>query len=90
MGTTINGRKVLELPLAGRNAIDLLRTQPGITGSNGGQNFNGARSGSLNVSVDGTNAQDNLINSLYLATVASGMISKVRCLEVASARGSPA
>lgn len=73
VGTTINGRKVLELPLAGRNAIDLLRTQPGITGSNGGQNFNGARVGSLNISVDGTNAQDNLLNSLYLATVASGI-----------------
>ena len=73
VGTVINGRKVLELPLAGRNAIDLLRTQAGVTGANGGQNFNGARVGSLNISVDGTNAQDNLINSLFLATVTSGI-----------------
>src|SRR5262245_28026592 len=73
VGTVVDGRKLLELPLAGRNAIDLLRTQPGITGANGGQNFNGARAGSLNISVDGTNAQDNLINSLFLATVASGV-----------------
>src|SRR5438445_8879741 len=71
VGTVVNERKVLELPLAGRNAIDLLRTQPGITGANGGQNFNGARVGSLNVTVDGTNTQDNLLNSLFLATVAS-------------------
>lgn len=73
VGTVVNGRKVLELPLAGRNAIDLLRTQAGVTGANGGQNFNGARVGSLNITVDGTNAQDNLLNSLFLATVTSGI-----------------
>jgi len=73
VGTVINGRKVLELPLAGRNAMDLLRTQAGVTGANGGQNFNGARVGSLNISIDGTNAQDNLLNSLFLATVTSGV-----------------
>jgi hypothetical protein len=73
VGNVVTGRKILELPLAGRNAIDLLRTQPGVTGSNGGQNFDGARVGSLNISIDGTNAQDNLLNSLFLATVTSGM-----------------
>ena len=73
VGAVITGRRVLELPLAGRNAIDLLRTQAGVTGANGGQNFNGARVGSLNISVDGTNAQDNLLNSLFLATVTSGI-----------------
>ena len=73
VGTVISGRRVLELPLAGRNAMDLLRTQAGVTGANGGQNFNGARVGSLNITVDGTNAQDNLINSLFLATVTSGI-----------------
>jgi hypothetical protein len=73
VGTVVSGRKVLELPLAGRDAIGLLRTQPGITGANGGQNFNGARVGSLNVTVDGTNAIDNLLNSLFLATVTSSI-----------------
>jgi len=56
VGAVVNGRKVLELPLAGRNAVDLLRTQAGVSGANGGQNFNGARVGSLNITVDGTNA----------------------------------
>jgi hypothetical protein len=73
VGAVVNGRKVLELPLAGRNAVDLLRTQAGVSGANGGQNFNGARVGSLNITVDGTNAQDNLLNSLFLATVTSGI-----------------
>jgi len=73
VGTVISGKRVLELPLAGRNAMDLLKTQAGVTGANGGQNFNGARVGSLNISVDGTNAQDNLLNSLFLATVSSGI-----------------
>lgn len=73
VGTVISGKRVLELPLAGRNAMDLLKTQAGVTGANGGQNFNGARVGSLNISIDGTNAQDNLLNSLFLATVTSGV-----------------
>lgn len=73
VGEVVNGRKVLELPLAGRNAIDLLRTQAGVTGPNSGQNFNGTRVGALNITVDGTNAIDNLINSLFLATVTSSI-----------------
>src|SRR6185436_17548436 len=31
------------------------------------------RVGTLNISVDGTNVQDNLLNSLFLATVVSGL-----------------
>lgn len=73
VGSVITGRQVLELPLAGRNAMELLRTQAGVTGPNGGENFNGARVGSLNVSVDGTNIQDNLLNSLFLTQVVSGL-----------------
>ena len=73
VGSVVSGRQVLELPLAGRNAVDLLRTQAGVSGANGGQNFNGARVGSLNITVDGTNAQDNLLNSLFLAQVTSGI-----------------
>jgi len=73
VGSVITGRQVLELPIAGRNAFDLLRTQAGVSGPNGGQNFNGARVGSLNVTVDGTNIQDNLLNSLFLTSVVSGV-----------------
>jgi len=73
VGTVINDRKVLELPLAGRNAFDLISTQAGVTGANGGQNFNGARVGSLNITLDGTIATDNLLNSLFLAQVTSGI-----------------
>lgn len=73
VGNVVTGRKVLELPLAGRNAFDLLSTQAGITGPNGGQNFSGARVGSLNVTVNGTNVQDNLLNSLFLTAVVSSM-----------------
>ena len=88
VGTVINGRKVLELPLAGRNAMDLLRTQAGVTGSNGGQNFNGARVGSLNISVDGTNAQDNLIT--VDPTVAHAMRSCLPLIWTHDVFGAPA
>ena len=73
VGSILTGRKLLELPLAGRSVFDLISTQAGTSGSNGGQNFNGARSGSLNVTIDGVNAQDNLLNNLFNAFVAASV-----------------
>jgi len=35
VGAVINERRVLDLRIAGRNALDLLRTQPGVSGPNG-------------------------------------------------------
>ena len=63
MGTVVQGRALLDLPLEARNALDLLTTQAGAAGT-GGQNFSGNRSGSLNITLDGTNIQENLINGL--------------------------
>ncbi|HJZ97550.1 MAG TPA: carboxypeptidase regulatory-like domain-containing protein, partial [Candidatus Solibacter sp.] len=73
VGAVINAQRILELPIAGRNALDLLKTQPGVSGPNGGQNFSGARSGSLNVTIDGTNVQDNLLNALTYTNVATSI-----------------
>ncbi|MFN0108782.1 MAG: carboxypeptidase regulatory-like domain-containing protein [Blastocatellia bacterium] len=58
VGGVVNGMKVRDLPLPGRNALDLVLTQAGLNGSN----FSGARIGSLNVQRDGINVQDQRIN----------------------------
>lgn len=65
VGNVVSGRQVLELPLAGRSAYDLIATQAGVVG----QNFSGNRSGSLNFTIDGLNAQDNLLNGLTNAAI---------------------
>lgn len=69
VGNVITGKKILELPLVGRNAFDFIQLQAGVEG--GGNNFNGTRSASLNVSLDGINTQDNYFNGLAATTVAN-------------------
>ena len=67
VGNVVSGRQVLELPLAGRSTYDLISTQAGVVGAN----VSGNRTGSLNVTTDGINAQDNLLNGLFYIGVAN-------------------
>ncbi len=69
VGNVITGRKILELPLIGRNAFDFIQLQAGVEG--GGNNFNGTRSASLNITLDGINTQDNYFNGLGATNVAN-------------------
>ncbi|MFN0088360.1 MAG: carboxypeptidase regulatory-like domain-containing protein [Blastocatellia bacterium] len=59
VGGVISGQKVKDLPLPGRDALGLVLTQGGLAGSN----FSGARIGTLNISRDGVNIQDQRINT---------------------------
>lgn len=66
VGEVVEGKRLLDLPLAGRSAYDLLITQPGVQS---GTNFylNGNQGGSVNFTMDGINAQNNLLSgSFYL------------------------
>jgi hypothetical protein len=65
VGGVISGQKVQELPLPNRDALGLVLTQSGIIGSN----FSGARIGTLNISRDGVNIQDQRINVGLTSTV---------------------
>lgn len=67
VGNVVSGRQVLELPLAGRNSYDLVSTQAGVVG----ESFSGNRRGSLNFTLDGINAQDNLLNGTFNAVVSN-------------------
>ncbi|MBI3680931.1 MAG: carboxypeptidase regulatory-like domain-containing protein [Acidobacteria bacterium] len=67
VGSVIAGQKILDLPLTTRNAYDLLATQAGLVGDH----FSGNRTGSLNFTLDGVNQQDNLLNGLGFAAIAS-------------------
>jgi hypothetical protein len=57
LGTVVDARRVLDLPLNGRNPLDLIQLQAGVVGSN----VSGNRTTSNNIRVDGIQAQDNFI-----------------------------
>ncbi len=72
LGNVVEERKILELPLVGRSAYDLIATQPGviINGSEG-VNINGGQTGAVNYTTDGINTQDNLLNGAFNTNVAN-------------------
>ena len=58
VGGVLNGKLIEELPIPGRSAFSLLYTQAGLLGAN----ISGTRRGSLNISLDGVNVQDQRLN----------------------------
>lgn len=70
VGGVVDGKKLLDLPLVARSAYDLLLTQPGVSSGaliNGSGNYylNGNQAASVNYTMDGITAMDNLHNSTF-------------------------
>lgn len=65
IGSAITGRQISELPFTSRNALDLVLNLPGTStpGRPRTSSVNGLPQGSLNITLDGLNVQDNLIRS---------------------------
>ncbi|MCS6806338.1 MAG: carboxypeptidase-like regulatory domain-containing protein [Acidobacteriota bacterium] len=70
VGDVVDARRVLDLPLNGRNPLDLIQIQSGVVYNN----VSGTRTTSNNIRVDGIQAQDNFIqeniNTSFIATTA--------------------
>ncbi len=72
VGGTVTGQAIFELPLNGRNTLDLLATQPGVTptnpdsGSAGGYSIGGGRTDSVTFLLDGGLNNDLLSNSVIV------------------------
>ena len=65
IATTISGRQINELPFVARDAVQLVLTQPGVTtpGTPRTSSINGLPKGSINMTLNGLNIQDNLLKS---------------------------
>ncbi len=65
VGTTITGRQITETPIASRDALDLVGLLPGTAtvGRPRSASINGLPKGSLTITVDGVDVQDNLLRS---------------------------
>jgi hypothetical protein len=65
VGTTVTGRQITETPIASRDALDLVGLMPGTAtvGAPRRSSINGLPKGSLSISIDGVDVQDNLLRS---------------------------
>jgi len=65
VSSTIVGRQITDLPFASRNALDLVLFLPGTSSPARPRQstINGLPKGSMNITVDGLNIQDNLLKS---------------------------
>ena len=72
VGGTVTGEAIFELPLNGRNTLDLLATQPGVTitnpdsGAAGNYSIGGGRTDSVTYLLDGGLNNDLLDNSIVV------------------------
>ena len=70
-GGLLNSQRIQDLPVTNRNAMELVATQAGLVATSSGVNMNGARTDMMNITLDGTNIQDNAV----LESVTGQMIS---------------
>jgi hypothetical protein len=72
VGGTVTGQAIFELPLNGRNTLDLLASQPGVTATNpdsgaaGGYSIGGGRTDSVTYLLDGGLNNDLLSNGVVV------------------------
>jgi Carboxypeptidase regulatory-like domain/TonB-dependent Receptor Plug Domain len=66
LGDVVTGKQLQDLPLIGRSAYNLITTQPGVIGATN-TNFylNGNQGNSINFTMDGINAQNNLLTGTF-------------------------
>ncbi|CDM66767.1 TonB-dependent receptor [Pyrinomonas methylaliphatogenes] len=65
IATTITGRQITELPFTSRDSLDLVLLLPGTVqvGRPRASSVNGLPKGTLNITIDGINVQDNYLKS---------------------------
>jgi len=62
---TINTNQITKLPLTSRSAMDFVNFLPGVTTANGNRqaSINGLPRGTINITLDGVNIQDNTLRT---------------------------
>jgi hypothetical protein len=65
ISTTINTNQISKLPLTSRSAMDFVPFMPGVSTANGNRQsiINGLPRGTINITLDGVNIQDNTLRS---------------------------
>lgn len=86
VGATVTGEAIFELPLNGRNTLDLLKTQPGVTPTNpdsgaaGSYSIGGQRTDSVSYLLDGGN-NNSLLGNEVVANPNPDAVAEFKVLE---------
>ncbi len=86
VGGVVSGQAIFELPLNGRNTLDLLATQPGVTltnpdsGAAGNYSIGGQRTDSVTYLLDGGN-NNNLLSNGIVVNPNPDAVAEFRVLE---------
>jgi outer membrane receptor protein involved in Fe transport len=86
VGATVTGEAIFELPLNGRNTLDLLKTQPGVTPTNpdsgaaGSYSIGGQRTDSVTYLLDGGN-NNSLLGNEVVANPNPDAVAEFKVLE---------
>ena len=86
VGATVTGEAIFELPLNGRNTLDLLKTQPGVTPTNpdsgaaGAYSLGGQRTDSVTYLLDGGN-NNSLLGNTVVANPNPDAVQEFKVLE---------
>ena len=86
VGATVTGEAIFELPLNGRNTLDLLKTQPGVTPTNpdsgaaGEYSIGGQRTDSVTYLLDGGN-NNSLLGNAVVANPNPDAVAEFKVLE---------
>jgi carboxypeptidase family protein/TonB-dependent receptor-like protein len=65
VSTTVNTNQISKLPITSRSAMDFVNMLPGVTTANGNRQavINGLPRGTINITLDGVNIQDNTLRT---------------------------
>ncbi|HLY16965.1 MAG TPA: carboxypeptidase regulatory-like domain-containing protein [Bryobacteraceae bacterium] len=86
VGAVVSGMAIMELPLNGRNTLDLLKTQPGVTptnpdsGAQGEYSIGGQRTDSVTYLLDGGN-NNSLLGNAVVANPNPDAVAEFKVLE---------
>lgn len=81
-GGQLDTKRIQDLPVSGRNVMELVGTQPGLVLTSSGANINGARTDAVNVTLDGVNVMDNAVLTSVTGQLISTTVDRVEEVRV--------
>jgi hypothetical protein len=81
-GGLLNSQRIQDLPVSGRNVMELVATQAGMVSTSSGVNMNGSRTDMMNITLDGTNIQDNAVLTSITGQMIATTVDRVEEVKV--------